>query len=46
MQSATQTHQVSKKKLWVGRIISALAVLFLTFDAVAKLVKVAPVLQA
>jgi hypothetical protein len=46
MQSATQTRPVSKKRLWAGRIISALAVLFLTFDAVAKLVKVAPVLQA
>ena len=36
----------SKKKLWAGRIISALAILFLLFDAITKLMKVAPVLEA
>jgi len=44
MESATQT--VSKTSLWAGRIISTLVVLFLLFDAVAKLMKIAPVLQA
>ena len=44
MASATQT--VSKTSLWAGRIISTLVVLFLLFDAVAKLMKIAPVLQA
>jgi len=44
MESAAQT--VSKKSLWAGRIISALVVLFLLFDAVAKLMKVTPVLEA
>ena len=44
MESAIQT--VSKTSLWVGRIISTLVVLFLLFDAVAKLMKIAPVLQA
>ncbi len=44
MQSATQT--VSKRSLWAGRIISALVVLFLLFDAVTKLMKIAPVLEA
>jgi hypothetical protein len=34
---------VSKKKLRAGRIISALAVLFLLLDSVGKLIKVAPV---
>lgn len=44
MESAAQT--VSKKGLWAGRIISALVVLFLLFDAVAKLMKITPVLEA
>jgi hypothetical protein len=44
MESATQ--KVSKTNLWAGRIISTLVVLFLLFDAVAKLMKIAPVLQA
>jgi hypothetical protein len=39
MQSATQTTPVSKKLLWAGRIISALVVLFLLFDATVKLLK-------
>src|SRR5262245_57132702 len=39
MQSVTQNAPISSKRLWTGRIISALAVLFLLFDAVAKLVK-------
>jgi DoxX-like family len=37
---------VSKKSLWAGRIISTLLVLFLLFDAVAKLMRIGPVLQA
>ena len=44
MESATQA--VSKTNLWAGHIISTLVVLFLLFDAVAKLMKIAPVLQA
>lgn len=44
MESAAQT--VSMKSLWAGRIISALVVLFLLFDAVAKLMKITPVLEA
>ena len=44
MESATQS--VSKASLWAGRIISTLVVLFLLFDAVAKLMRIAPVLQA
>jgi len=45
MQSATQTAPVSKKKLWAGRIISALPVLLLLFSGVMKLMKPAPVVQ-
>lgn len=39
MQSVTQTVRVSKKRLWAGRIISAVPVLFLLFDAISKLFK-------
>jgi len=46
MQSALQTAPASKKGLWTGRVISALAVLFLLFDAVIKLMKAPPVLEA
>jgi hypothetical protein len=39
MQSTPQVARVSKKRLWAGRIISALIVLFLLFDAVVKLLQ-------
>lgn len=42
MQSATQTAPVSQKTLWTGRVFSGLAVLFLLFDAVFKLVRPTP----
>jgi hypothetical protein len=37
---------VSRKALWAGRIISALPVLFLLLDAVMKLIKPPPVVDA
>lgn len=37
---------VSKKGLWTGRILSGLAVLFLIFDGVTKVMKVPAVMQA
>jgi hypothetical protein len=37
---------VSKKKLWTGNILSALAVLFLLFDSVIKLMKIAAVVES
>ena len=43
MESAVRTLSVPKWKLWTGRVISAIAILFLTFDSVAKLMKIAPV---
>src|SRR6267378_3626093 len=46
MQSDIQANPVSKKALWVGRIISALPALFLLFDGAMKLVKPAPVVEA
>jgi hypothetical protein len=44
--SARQTAPFSKKRIWAGGIVSTLAILFLLFDAIAKLMKVAPVLEA
>jgi hypothetical protein len=45
MQSANQTAGPSKKKLWAGRVISALPVLMLLFSGVAKLLKPPAVVQ-
>ena len=45
MQSSTQTALVSKKKLWAGRIITALPILFLLFDTFGKVTQVAPVVE-
>jgi len=42
----TQAAPVSAVRLWTGRIISALMVLFLLFDGVTKLMKVPQVLEA
>jgi DoxX-like family len=44
MQQASQA--ISKSRLWTGRILSTILVLFLLFDAIAKLLRLAPVLQA
>jgi DoxX-like protein len=38
--------QKSLRRLWAGRIISGLAVLFMLFDGVTKVMKTAPVLEA
>ena len=46
MQTATQTMSSSTTMLWIGRIISALAVLFLIFDGVIKVLKLAPAVEA
>ncbi|MGA8658271.1 MAG: DoxX family protein [Chthoniobacterales bacterium] len=44
-ESNTQIVPVSKGSLWVGRIMSALAALFLLVDGVMKLLKPAPVVE-
>ncbi len=46
MQSETQTAPVSKKRLWAGRIVGGLPALFLLMDAIMKLVKPAPIVEA
>jgi hypothetical protein len=45
MQSTTET-AVPTKRLWVGRVLSALAVLFLIFDGVIKVMVIEPVVEA
>ena len=46
MQSGTQAGPVSKGRLWTGRIVSTLVVLFLLFDSITKVMKVRAVLEA
>jgi DoxX-like protein len=45
MQTATKIAPVSRKKLWAGRIISALPALLMLFGALPKLMKVPGVVQ-
>ena len=46
MQADAQPVAVSKKRLWSGRAMSGLAILFLIFDGVTKAIKVPAVLKA
>ena len=46
MPSTMKTASVSKKKLWAGRILSALAVLFLLFDGVVKMMRIDAVVES
>jgi hypothetical protein len=43
--TTTNTTVTSKKALWTGRIISGLAVAFLTFDSVIKLINIQAVAE-
>jgi hypothetical protein len=45
MQSATTIAQTSRIGLWVGRILSTLIVLFMVFDGVVKVLKLAPAVE-
>lgn len=45
MQFTAQTDPISKPKLWTGRILSVLSILFLLFDSVGKLLKLQPVIE-
>ncbi len=42
----SQTVRASKGALWTGRVLSGLATAFLLFDGAAKVMKLAPVLEA
>jgi hypothetical protein len=46
VQSPTQAGPVSKGRLWTGRIISAVVVLFLLFDSITKVMKERAVIEA
>ena len=46
MQTDNGTTSISKKSLWAGRIVGGLPALFLLVDALMKLVKPAPVVEA
>jgi hypothetical protein len=46
MQSATHLSPVSNKRLWIGRVMSALPALFLFVDGAMKLVKPEIVIKA
>ena len=45
MQSENRIAAVSKKALWIGRIISALPILFLLMDSIMKLAKLPIVVE-
>lgn len=42
---ATPTIDISRHALWIGRVASGIAVLFLLFDAIGKLVQPQPVVE-
>jgi hypothetical protein len=42
----SQTTPISKRKLWTGRILSGLVVLFLVFDSLGKFLKPVQVVEA
>jgi hypothetical protein len=44
--SITETAPVSNATLWTGRVMSAVVILFLIFDAVIKLIPIAPVIES
>ena len=44
--SSVQPMTISRKRIWAGRIITALPVLFLLFDATIKLLNIAPVVES
>ena len=45
MESSAQSAPVSNKRLWAGRIMSALPVLFLLFDGVIHIMRIPPVVE-
>ena len=46
MASFPQTPQISRARLWTGRVISILITLFMLFDCLGHFLKPAPVVQA
>ncbi|HEX6292899.1 MAG TPA: DoxX family protein [Herpetosiphonaceae bacterium] len=46
MLALTNTRPATKLTIWAGRILSALAILFLAFDAISKVQHLAPAIEA
>jgi len=46
MESSAQSVRVSNRRLWAGRIMSALPALFLVFDGVIHIMRIPPVVEA
>jgi hypothetical protein len=46
MLAATQPASGTKPIVWTGRVISALAILFLAFDSIIKVLSMAPAVEA
>ncbi|MGA7720004.1 MAG: DoxX family protein [Ignavibacteriaceae bacterium] len=46
MKTQIETDSVSKKKLWVSRILIAVPVLFMLIDGITKLMMIPPVMEA
>ena len=46
MPSAIQSDTPPRKRLWIGRTLSAIAVLFLIFDGVIHIMVIAPVVES
>ena len=46
MQSATDVAQASAGRLWIGRIMSGIAVLFLLFDSIIHILVITPVVES
>jgi hypothetical protein len=46
MLSATQIAPAAKTTVWAGRVLSALAIVFLIFDTVIKVLNMAPAVEA
>jgi hypothetical protein len=46
MLAATRSVPTIKTTIWAGRIISALAILFLTFDSIIKVLNLTPAVEA
>lgn len=45
MSVPVESNEVSRKQVWTGRVLSTLAVLFLLFDAIGKLLRPAAVVE-
>ena len=46
MQAAVESGAASKGRLWAGRVVSTILVLFMLFDGVTKVMKVPQVIEA